>query len=126
MGGGLHLLALLVAKHDDGGLDQVAHDLLDIAPHIADLGELGRLDLDERRIGQFRQAARDLGLADPGGADHQDVLRVDLLAKLRLQLPPPPAVAQGHGDRPLGVALGDDEAVKLGDDLAGGQVGHFI
>jgi len=44
-------------------LDQVAHDLLDVAADIADLGELGRLDLDERRVGQPRQPAADLGLA---------------------------------------------------------------
>ena len=44
-------------------LDEVAHDLLDVAADIADLGELGRLDLEERRLGELRQAARDLGLA---------------------------------------------------------------
>ena len=32
-------------------LHQVAHDLLDVAADIADLGELGRLDLDERAPG---------------------------------------------------------------------------
>jgi hypothetical protein len=64
-------------------LDQIAHDLLDIAADIADLGELGRLDLDEWRVGQLRQAAADLGLAAAGGADHQDVLGRHLVAQLR-------------------------------------------
>jgi hypothetical protein len=63
-------------------LDQIAHDLLDIAADIADLGELGRLDLDEGRVGQLRQAAADLGLADAGRADHQDVLGRHLVAQL--------------------------------------------
>jgi geranylgeranyl pyrophosphate synthase len=42
----------------DAGLDQVADDLLDVAADIADLGELGGLDLDERGLGQLGQAAR--------------------------------------------------------------------
>src|SRR5690606_29391767 len=36
----------------------------------------------------------------------------------------PPAVAQRYGHGALGVALADDEAVKLGYDLARGEVGH--
>src|SRR5690606_9519216 len=68
--------------------------------------------------------AADLGLADAGGADHQDVLGIDLLAQGRVELPAPPAAAQRHGDRALGLLLADDEAVELGDDLARGQVGH--
>jgi hypothetical protein len=49
--------------------------LVDVAADIADLGELGRLDLQERRLRQLGQPAGDLGLAAAGGADHQDVLR---------------------------------------------------
>ena len=49
LGLGLHLLARRVAHQADADLDQVADDLLDVAADIADLGELGRLDLDERR-----------------------------------------------------------------------------
>ena len=63
-------------------LDQVAGDLLDVAADIADLGELGRLDLDERRVGELRQPPADLGLAAAGGADHQYVLGRHLLAQL--------------------------------------------
>ena len=105
-------------------LDQVAHDLLDVAADIADLGELGRLDLEERRAGELGQAARDLGLADAGRADHQDVLRQHLLAQLVVELQPAPAVAQRDGDGALGVVLADDEAVEFGDDFAGREVGH--
>jgi hypothetical protein len=68
------LLALLL----DGHLGQVADDGIDVLADVAHLGELGGLDLDERRVRQPRQAARDLGLADAGGADHQDVLGRDL------------------------------------------------
>ena len=102
----------------DRDLDEVADDLLDIAADIADLGELGRLDLEERRLREPRQAARDLGLAAAGRADHQDVLRQHLLAQLGGQLLAPPAVAQRDGDGALGVVLADDVAVELGDDLA--------
>ena len=100
-------------------LDQVAHDLLDVAADIADLGELGRLHLEERRAGELGQPARDLGLADAGRADHQDVLRQHLFAQPLVELLAPPAVAQRDGDGALGVVLADDEAVELGDDLAG-------
>ena len=114
----LHLLARGLAQHGDAGLHQVAGDALDVAPDIADLGELGRLHLQERRLRQPRQPARDLGLADAGGADHQDVLRHHLLAHRLRQLLPAPAVAQRDGDRALGVVLADDEAVELRYDLA--------
>ena len=120
----LHVLALLLAGQGDADLDQVAHDLLDVAADIAHLGELGRLDLDERRAGQPRQPPRNLGLADAGRADHQDVLRQHLLAQLVVELLASPAVAQRDGDGALGVGLADDEAVQLGDDFAGREVGH--
>ena len=48
----LHLVHLLHAHHLDRGVGQVADDRIDIAADVADLGELGRLDLDERRVGQ--------------------------------------------------------------------------
>ena len=124
LGADLHVLALLLAGQRDADLDQVAHDLLDVAADIADLGELGRLDLDERRAGEPRQPPRNLGLADAGRPDHQDVLRQHLLAQLVVELQAPPAVAQRDRDRALGVGLADDEAVELGDDFAGREVGH--
>ena len=113
-----------LARQRDGDLDEVAHDLLDVAADIADLGELGGLDLEERRAGELRQAARDLGLADAGRADHQDVLRQHFFAQLVVELQPAPAIAQRDGDGALGVVLADDEAVEFGDDFARGEVGH--
>ena len=123
-GARLHVLALLLARQRDGDLDEVAHDLLDVAADIADLGELGRLDLEERRAGEPGEPAGDLGLADAGRPDHQNVLRQHLLAQPLVELQPPPAVAQRDGDGALGVGLADDEAVELGDDFARGEVGH--
>jgi hypothetical protein len=70
------------------------------------------------RSGEPRQAPGDLGLADAGRADHQDVLGQHLLAQLLGQLLAAPAVPERHGDGALGVVLADDEAVQLGDDLA--------
>ncbi len=67
----------------------------------------------------LRQAARNLGLADAGRPDHQDILRQHFLAQLVVELQAPPAVAQRDGDGALGVMLADDEAVELGNDFAG-------
>ena len=124
LGSRLHVLALLLAQLQDRDLDEIAHDLLDVAADVADLGELRRLDLQERRAGELGEPPRDLGLAHAGRTDHQDVLRQHLLAQLLVELQPPPAIAQRDGDRALGVALADDEAVELGDDLARGKGGH--
>ena len=90
----------------DRDLDEVADDRVDVPADVADLGELGRLDLDERRVGEPRQAARDLGLADAGRADHEDVLRRDLVAQRLVDLLAAPAVAQRDRDRALGAAPG--------------------
>ena len=98
---------------------EIAHDLFDVAADVADFGEFGRLDLEEWRAGEARQAARDFRLADAGRADHQDVLRQHLFAQLVVELQSPPAVAQRDRDRALGVVLADDEAVELGNDFTG-------
>ena len=124
LGAGLHVLALALAGLRDRDLDEIADDLLDVAADIADLGEFGGFDLDEGRAGEFRQPPRDLGLADAGRPDHQDVLRQHLLAQRAGELQPPPAIAQRDRDGALGVGLADDEAVEFGDDFAGGEVGH--
>ena len=67
----------------DRQLGQVADDRLDVAADVADLGELRRLHLDERRLRQLGEAARDLGLPDAGRPDHDDVLGRDLVAQRR-------------------------------------------
>src|SRR5262249_14864177 len=75
-------------------------------------------DLDEGCARQAREAARDLGLPDAGRADHDDVLRDDLVAEIALDLLAAPAVAQRDRDRALRGALPDDVAVELGHHLA--------
>ena len=97
---------------------EVADHGLHVAAHVADLGELGGLDLQEGAAAEAGQAARDLGLAHAGGADHQDVLGRDLGRHLRRQALAADAVAQGDGHRALGRGLADDVAVELGHDLA--------
>ena len=124
LGARLHVLALAFAGLRDRDLDEIAHDLLDVAADIADLGELRRLDLDEGRAGELGQPPRDLGLADAGRPDHQDVLGQHFFAQTAIELLPPPAVAQRDGDRALGVGLADDEAVEFGNDFAGREVCH--
>src|SRR5207237_7955228 len=108
----------------NASLDWTADVLLEVTADIADLGEFGRLDLDEGSARELGKAPRDLGLADAGRADHQDVLRQHFLAQPAIELLPPPTVAQGDGNRALGVGLADNEAVEFGDDFAGGEVCH--
>lgn len=103
-------------------LDQVADDLFDVPADIADLGELGRLDLHERRIGQLRKTTADLGLAAPRRPDHQDVFGRHLVAQIVGQMLPPPAIAQRDSDSALGILLADNMRVKRRDDGFGGQI----
>ena len=70
---------------------------------------------------RLRQPSGDLRLADAGRADHENVLGQNLLAHLAVELLAAPAIAQGNGHGALRVALADDVAVELGDDLAGGE-----
>ena len=123
-GASLDARAALVAHHDQGAFDQIAHDLIDVAADIADLGELGGLDLEEGRTGKPRQTPGDLGLAHARRADHQDVLGRDLVAQIVRHALAAPAVTQGHGDGALGVVLTDDEAVQFRNDFAGRQISH--
>ncbi len=108
----------------DRRLGQVANDGVHVAADVADFGELGRLDLDEGRMGEPRQAPRDFGLADAGRADHQDVLRRDFGAQRLGDLDAAPAVAQGDRHGALGARLADDMLVELGNDFRRSHGGH--
>ena len=119
-----HLARLGLARLLDRRFREVAHDRVDVAADVAHLGELGRLDLDERRVGEPREPSRDLGLADAGRADHQDVLRRDLLPQRLGHLLAAPAVAERDRDGALRVVLPDDVLVELGDDFLGGHLRH--
>jgi len=78
---GLYVLAFALAGLRDRDLDQIADDLLDVAADIPDLGELGGLDLDERRARELCQSSRDLGFANAGWPDHQNVFGQHFLAQ---------------------------------------------
>ncbi len=71
----LDVLAFPFAHLRNGNLDQVSHDLLDVASDIADLGEFRCFHLEERCARKLGETAGDFGLADAGRADHQNVLR---------------------------------------------------
>ena len=116
---GAHFAHFRFARLLDRDFDQVAHDAVDVAADVADFGELGRFDLDERRVGQFRQTPRDFGFADAGRSDHQNVLRRDFLAQRIFDLLTAPAVAQRDGDRFLRAAwpmmcLSSSETISAG------------
>jgi hypothetical protein len=124
LGAGGDLLHFRLAGLLDRHVDQVANDRVDIAADIADLGELRGFDLDEWGIGQPRKATRDLGLADTGRADQQDVLRRDLGTQRVGHLLAPPAVAQRDRNRTLRTVLADDVLVQFVNDFSGGHHGN--
>ena len=96
---------------------QIANDGVDVLPNVTDFGELGRLDLDKRRIGQARQTACDLGFPNPGGADHQNILGRNFMPHGGIDLLTPPAIAQGDRHGAFGIALTHNMAVQLGNDF---------
>ena len=116
---GLDTFAPRRLHHGDARFEKIPDHLVDVTADVAHLGELRGFDLDERRIGELGKPAGDLGLADAGGPNHQDVFRHHLFAQRSLQLLAPPAVAQRDGDGALGVILADDVPVQFGNDLPG-------
>ena len=118
LGLGLHGTLLLLRHQRDANLDQIANDRLDVPSDVADLGELRRFDLDERCLGQLRQAPGDLGFSDARGPDHDDVLGSDLVSEFLGNLLAAPTVAQGDRDGALGLALANNVAIEFRDDLS--------
>ncbi len=116
--------AARLAQHDDGGFHQIAQDLVDVAADIANFGELGRFDFQERRAGDLGQPPGDLGFADTGRADHQNVFRGDLVADRVRRLLAAPAITQGDRHRAFGLALADNKTIQFRNDLARGQRAH--
>ena len=99
--GGVHgamanLLHLFFARHLDRDIHQILDDGIDLAADIADFGELGGFDFDERRTSEPREATGNLGLADAGRADHQNVFRRDFGAQRFGHLHAAPAIAQAR------------------------------
>jgi hypothetical protein len=101
----------------DPHVHEVPDDRLDVAADVPHLGELGRLDLHERRPGEPRQAPRDLRLPHSRRADQDQVAGQNLVAQLVPHLLAPPSVPERDGNRLLGLVLSHDVLVELGDDL---------
>ena len=118
-----YFFAAFVGDGADRSFDEIAHHRFDVAPHVADLGILGGLHLDERCADQRGQAARDLGLADASGPDHEDVLRRNLVTQVFTRAGPPIPVAQCDRNGALRLALADDVFIELFDDLPRRQAG---
>ena len=115
---GFDVAALSFAHLGDADFHQIAHDLFHVAADIADFGEFGGFHFQERRLRELGEPARNFGLADAGGPDHQDVLGQHFLAQIGRELLAAPAVAQRDGDGALGLGLADDIAVEFGNDFA--------
>jgi hypothetical protein len=75
------------------GIDQIPDDLFHVPPDITDFGKFRRLNLEERRAGQLGQPAADFGFANASGADHQNILWIDLVPQVIAQLFAAPTVA---------------------------------
>ena len=116
-----HVVACVV----DSGFNQIADNLFDITADIADFGEFGRFDFDERRAREFCQAAGNFGFTNASGSDHQDVLWVYFVTQIIAKLLAPPTIAERYSNSAFGVVLANDKTVELGYDLSGGQVGHI-
>src|SRR5262249_4269337 len=110
--------------HVDRALDEIAHHRLDVASDVAHLGELGRLDFDERSTGELGKTASDLGLPHPGRTDEDDVVRRDLFANRLGSALTTPSIAQGDGAGLFRIGLADDVTIELGRDLTRSQVGE--
>ena len=107
----------LLANHVDRDIDQVANHRFHIAADVADLGELAGFHLQERRVGELREPARNLRLADAGRPDHEDVLRHHILGHLGIEFLAADAIAQRDSNGPLCVGLSDDVLIELANDL---------
>ncbi len=103
-----------------GQAQQVAHHVFDVAAHIAGLGELGGIGLDERHADQVGRAADQEGLPDAGGAEEDDVLLgvVRRFLAFQGQAHMVVVVAEGDAEDLLGLVLLDDEAVEVILNLA--------
>ena len=115
---------LLLTQHFYSSIGKVANDRLDVATHVANFGEFGGFDLDERRPRQFCETPRNFRLTDAGRSDHQNVLRRHFVAQRLIELHTPPTVAERNCDGAFGGILANDVFVQFVDDFARGHHGH--
>lgn len=85
-GPGADFVGCLLTFEHDSPLDEITDDAVHVTPDVAHFGKFGGLDLDERSVDQLCEPPGDFCLAHARGADHEDVLRVDILAQVVRQL----------------------------------------
>ncbi len=112
-----HFNAAFGFHHVDGILRKVANDGFHVPSHVPNFSEFGRLDFNERSIGQPGEAAGDFCFSDPRRADHDDVVRHNFLPETGRYLEAAPAVTEGNRDRTLGRILPDDVEVQFTHDF---------
>ena len=117
-----HFVQPLFAHHVDRDIHQVANHRLHVAAHVSHFGELAGLHLEERRVGQARQPARQFGLAHARGADHEDVLGHHLFGHLGRQFLAADAIAQRDRHGALRLRLPHYVLVQFANDLARSQL----
>ena len=104
--------AALLLDEADRGVHEVARDGVDVAADVADLRELRRLDLDERRVHEAREPPGDLRLADARRSDHEDVLRRRVARELERESAGGATGPERDRDGALRLRLADDVAVQ--------------
>ena len=73
-----------------------------------------------------REAARNLGLADSGRSDHQNIFRRDFRAQRLAHLLPAPPITQCDCDRTFGAILANDVLVKFVNDFSRVIIGDAL
>ena len=61
--------------HLDRNVHQVTNNAVNLAADVTNLGKLGRFNFNEGRFCELREPPGNLGLADTGRSDHQNILR---------------------------------------------------
>ena len=113
-----HFRHRVFANQFNSDVHKVANDAIDFAANITDLGKFGGLDFDERCPGEFRKAARYLGLTDTGWPDHQNILGSNFAAQRLIYLHAAPAISKCDRDGPFGVVLTNDVLIQFLDDFS--------
>ena len=108
-----------------GGLDELEQDVLDVLADIAGFGQRGGVGDGERDVEHLGQRLRQVGLAAPGRAEHEDVGLGQLhglgtrVAGLLPGLDALVVVVDRDGEGALGGVLTDDVALEELADLRG-------
>ncbi len=116
-----YVFQFFLTHHLNRDLHQVANHGLNVPPDVSDFSELRSFNFEEGRVSKLGQTAGDFSLPHARGPDHDDVLGNHFFGKIRRELLPPHAVAQGNRHGALGILLPHDVLVQFGDDLTRGE-----